>query len=123
MRLLSLPCLSCASVFELAQNLCVSVLQYCNFTLHTAGGASGQFLLGNNGLDYAAIAPYLHFYDNYRALVTAVEHCGCRVTLLLPNADLSAMSGCRSRRPACTRRVCRPTWISLPCNGAAAART
>ncbi len=30
-------------------------------------------------LDYAAIAPYIHFYDNYRALVTALEHCTCSV--------------------------------------------
>ena len=38
--------------------------------VHHAGGRSAQFLLGVNGLDYAAMAPRLQYYYNYRQSVS-----------------------------------------------------
>jgi len=48
--------------------------------VHAAGGRSGQFLLGSNGLDYAAMAPRLQYYYNYRQ---SVSNCA-RGTRLAP---------------------------------------
>ena len=42
-----------------------------------AGGRSAQFLLGSNGLDYAAMAPRLQYYYNYRQ---SVSNCACAAT-------------------------------------------
>ena len=41
----------------------------------TAGGRSAQFLLGDNGLDYAAMAPRLQYYYNYRQSVSKCFVC------------------------------------------------